>query len=101
MLNSAYNPALWRTQEALHLTGFHCTSHCTTVGNTGRSVCVRGGTSTSPTNCWYHTDPLLGHNTHYGRRVDWPVIQPVRMPSRPISTTANYFVRSLTWGRPG
>ena len=18
----------------------------------------------APTNCWYHTDPLLGHNTH-------------------------------------
>ena len=23
-----------------------------------------GDIDASPTNCWYHTDPLLGHNTH-------------------------------------
>ena len=30
MLNSADNPTLWRPHEERQLTGFHCTSHCTT-----------------------------------------------------------------------
>ena len=27
-------------------------------------IVSRGDIDASPTNCWYHTDPLLGHSTN-------------------------------------
>jgi hypothetical protein len=34
-------------------------------GDSGEvSLCPRGDIDASPTNCWYHTDPLLGHSTN-------------------------------------
>ena len=33
-------------------------------GTVGKRLCPRGDIDASPTNRWYDTDPLLGHNTH-------------------------------------
>ena len=52
---------------------------------TSTDTCPRGDIDASPTDSRYQAEPLLGHNTHYERRVNWPVIatvQPLLLPRR-------------------